>query len=143
MKPVNKVLAYITLRDEHGLQVLVFNHRGMPEAGLQVPAGTVEPHESPEEAVLREVSEETGIKDIQVSRLLESFDYYPQEKQEVHHRTYFELQANASLPAQWSHMVSDGKEDKDLVFEFFWMPTSMAASQLAGEQGQAVPMLLK
>ena len=49
---INKVLAYVTRGD----RLLVFKHRDFPEAGLQVPAGTIEEGESPHDAVLREVT---------------------------------------------------------------------------------------
>ena len=48
---VSKVLAYIVRGDE----LLVFRHRDYPEAGLQVPAGTIEQGECSRSAVLREV----------------------------------------------------------------------------------------
>ena len=54
---VKKVVAYITRGDE----LLVFTHRDSPEAGVQVPAGTVEEGETLDAAVLREVHEETGL----------------------------------------------------------------------------------
>jgi NADH pyrophosphatase NudC (nudix superfamily) len=57
----NKVLAYIT-RHQNGLkQLLVFEHRDFPEAGVQVPPGTVEPGEPVESALFREVYEESGL----------------------------------------------------------------------------------
>ena len=40
---------------------MVFTHRDIPEAGVQVPAGTVEEGETLDAAVLREVHEETGL----------------------------------------------------------------------------------
>ena len=52
----HKVFAYIT----HGHHLLVFRHLYVPEAGIQVPAGTVETHERSDDAVLREASEEIG-----------------------------------------------------------------------------------
>ena len=54
-----KVFAYIT----HGHRLLVFRHADFPKAGIQVPAGTVQPDEHPDAAVLREVYEETGLSD--------------------------------------------------------------------------------
>ena len=63
---VNKVLAYITRGDE----LLVFRHRYFPEAGLQVPAGTVEEGESPHDAVLREAYEESGLQQVRIVRSL-------------------------------------------------------------------------
>jgi 8-oxo-dGTP pyrophosphatase MutT (NUDIX family) len=60
---VDKVAALI-LRENHGQnQMLLFRH---PHAGIQIPAGTVEDGEAPEEAVLREVAEETGLRSVRV-----------------------------------------------------------------------------
>lgn len=56
-KCVEKVVAYIT-KEKHGVkQLLVFAHLDLPEAGIQVPAGTVDPGEEIPRAVLREVAE--------------------------------------------------------------------------------------
>ncbi|HXX77501.1 MAG TPA: NUDIX domain-containing protein [Ktedonobacteraceae bacterium] len=49
-KVKHKVFAYITYQH----QLLVFHHPFAPEAGIQVPAGTVEEQERAEDAVLRE-----------------------------------------------------------------------------------------
>jgi len=57
---VEKVYAYITCED----QLLIFNHTRFPEAGIQVPGGTVEENETAPEAVLREAREETGLDDL-------------------------------------------------------------------------------
>ncbi|HLE30393.1 MAG TPA: NUDIX domain-containing protein, partial [Anaerolineales bacterium] len=57
----HKVLAYITRRRNGRTQLLVFTHRDFPEAGVQVPAGTVEPDEPVEAALFREVHEESGL----------------------------------------------------------------------------------
>ncbi len=53
-----KATSFVT-RD-HGAvrELLVFEH---PTAGLQVPAGTVEDGEAPEDAARREIAEETGV----------------------------------------------------------------------------------
>lgn len=58
----NKVLAYVTQND----RLLVFVHRHSPEAGLQVPAGTIRDGEAPEVAVIREAAEETGVPDLRI-----------------------------------------------------------------------------
>ena len=49
-KVIEKVTAFITRETEYGCQLLLFEH---PFAGIQIPAGTVEPSESPEKAVIR------------------------------------------------------------------------------------------
>lgn len=61
-----KVYAYITC----GSRLLVFEHPHVPEAGIQVPGGTVEAGELPEAAVLREAHEETGLSDLKIQAFL-------------------------------------------------------------------------
>jgi ADP-ribose pyrophosphatase YjhB (NUDIX family) len=66
-KPVTyKVFAYIT----HGRRLLVFRHIRAPQAGIQVPAGTLLPGEKPEAGVLREAQEETGRTDLDLVSFL-------------------------------------------------------------------------
>lgn len=55
MRP--RVAAYVIRRLGDGVELLVFDHEGIPEAGTQVPAGGIRPTESRREAVLREVKE--------------------------------------------------------------------------------------
>ena len=55
---LDKITAFVTRSTPNGLDLLLFEH---PNAGIQIPAGTVEEGEPIEEAVLREVYEETGL----------------------------------------------------------------------------------
>lgn len=55
---VEKVTAFIIRSTPNGPLLLLFEH---PNAGIQIPAGTVEAGETPEQAVLREIKEETGL----------------------------------------------------------------------------------
>jgi 8-oxo-dGTP pyrophosphatase MutT (NUDIX family) len=64
---VEKVTALITRPAKPGLELLLFEH---PYAGIQIPAGTVEEQETPEEAVLREAKEETGLSPLAIQRYL-------------------------------------------------------------------------
>jgi 8-oxo-dGTP pyrophosphatase MutT (NUDIX family) len=58
MGSITKVVVYVI----HRGHLLVFIHPDAPQAGLQVPAGSVEPGEHPSTAARRELEEETGIK---------------------------------------------------------------------------------
>ena len=82
MEPVNKVYAYITRRD----QLLVFRHVDFPEAGIQVPGGTVEGGEAPEVAVMREAFEETDIEGLRLVSYLGSHEW---EFSEVGHEELY------------------------------------------------------
>ena len=66
MSQIDKVYAYIT----HANKLLVFKHVDFPEAGIQVPAGTMDAGETPEMAVMREVFEETGLKGLVLKKYL-------------------------------------------------------------------------
>jgi 8-oxo-dGTP pyrophosphatase MutT (NUDIX family) len=67
MNTVNKVTAFILREVGKEKQILMFRH---PNAGIQIPAGTVEDGETPEIAVLREVVEETGLDKVRIDRHL-------------------------------------------------------------------------
>ena len=91
LKRVRKVtynaFAYITNRH----RLLVFVHPFAPEAGIQVPAGTVPAHERPDEAVLREAFEETGLSDLIVDCFLGEHERDRSDfgKEKIHHRSFY------------------------------------------------------
>ena len=63
MPPIkHKAFAFIT----HAGRLLMFRHPFSPEAGIQVPAGTVEVNELPADAVMREAFEETGLRGLEL-----------------------------------------------------------------------------
>jgi len=64
---LEKVTAFITRNHPNSSDLLLFRH---PTAGIQIPAGTVEPDETPEQAVFREAFEETGLDNLQIVRYL-------------------------------------------------------------------------
>ena len=64
---IEKVTAFVTRPTSDGYELLLFEH---PAAGIQIPAGTVEAHETPDVAVLREASEETGLSALIISDYL-------------------------------------------------------------------------
>ncbi len=121
MTRIKKVVAYITLGDK----LLVFNHRDYPEAGVQVPAGTVEAGEKIEDAVLREAEEETGLKNLQLVQYLgaEDFDAAKVARPgEIHERHFFHLQAANPAPEKWRHweMTPHGEDTTPVAFDLYW-----------------------
>ena len=68
---LEKVTAFVTKEQTAGVELLLFRH---PFAGIQLPAGTVEPGESPDKAAIREVWEETGLRDVTIKQPLGSIE---------------------------------------------------------------------
>ena len=67
------VLAWVTLEGErdklgHGGKVVFVEH---PERGWEIPGGHLEPGETPEQALLRELKEETSIKNVELMKELD------------------------------------------------------------------------
>ncbi len=94
MQTISKALAYITREKSGQLELLIFEHVDFPEAGLQVPAGTIDHGESPEVAVLREVLEESGLTEFIYIQKLGVFEYEAKYKNEHHSRHVFWLQSS-------------------------------------------------
>jgi 8-oxo-dGTP diphosphatase len=125
---VEKVLAYITRERTGRVELLVFTQPAAPEAGVQVPAGTVDPGETPEQAVLREVLEESGLTGVMLAAHLRSVQRRSPSHLELRHVFHLELQADA--PERWDHVVTGGAEDRGLVFSYYWLELQAAAEAL-------------
>lgn len=131
------MLAYITRDRGSGPELLVFAHRDQPEAGLQVPAGTVEPGEDPDAAVIREVWEETGIVlPATASKLgITRYEADAGAHRELHERHVYHLLAPAGLPDRWERLA-EGR----YVFRFRWVPLA-EVPDLAGGQDACLAAL--
>lgn len=118
-----KVVAYITCAD----RLLFFHQPAFPEAGVQVPAGTMEAGENPREAVLREAQEETGLSDLQWVATLGQRDDVLENKhgeEMLLRRHFFHLRANGNPPQRWQHweMTPSGGAEGPILFELWWAP---------------------
>ena len=138
---ITKVLSYITRNKNAQPQLLVFEHESIPEAGIQVPAGTVDKDELLEEAILREVEEEVGLQDVKIKCKLISLNYFHKKRKKYHQRNYFWLETKEHLPDIFTHKVTAGEEDKNMKFKFFWISIAEAEKNLADDQGQALGLL--
>jgi 8-oxo-dGTP pyrophosphatase MutT (NUDIX family) len=71
---IEKVTIFVTREREGRQDLLLLRH---PYAGVQLPAGTVEPGEIPEAAALRETAEETGLSAVTIAAHLGAEDWLP------------------------------------------------------------------
>ncbi len=120
-REVHKVVAYIT-RGDH---LLVFRQPGAYQAGIQVPAGTLEDGEQPEDGVMREASEETGLSGFTLESSLGQtrFDIAEFGRDEINVRHYFHLTYDKETPETWQHLEPhpSGEPTEPIYpFEFFW-----------------------
>jgi 8-oxo-dGTP pyrophosphatase MutT (NUDIX family) len=142
MPPTRKAYAYIVRHrpageglegtsNACGREFLVFRHRDFPEAGVQVPKGTMHPDETPAAAVLREAHEETGLTTLTLVRPLAA-DSQIQADGAVHERHFFELSAPADTPDSWEHVVTGAGDDHGLVFSYLWACSATEAGLWPG-----------
>lgn len=141
-KVKHKVVAYIT----HHHHLLVFRHPDAPEAGIQVPAGTVEENEQVEDAVLREAFEETGLDNLTLDGLLgeQERDMSDFGCDEIHHRRFYHLRCHGYPPPTWQHeeqYPSDNPASMPILFEFFWAALPHAVPAFIADHGIMLPQL--
>ena len=155
---IEKAVCYIT-RER---RILVFEHPGVPAAGIQVPAGTIDPGEDPARAALREAAEETGLRgappdavprfglphafmlnghDLSVHLSLRrklgvvDHDLRPYGRNETHRRHIFHLEVSGDLPESWTareEHPSDGSPGP-IEFRVFWADLCAGLPPLSGE----------
>ena len=130
----HKVVAYIT----RGRELLVFEHEGMPEAGVQVPAGTVEPDEPLEAALWREIAEESGL----TGETLTLQGWLGDRPHPAHGlvRHYAWLTVDRDAPNHWVHRVDGAGDDNGLRFVFRWEVVPPA--RLSDKFDEAIDWLL-
>jgi 8-oxo-dGTP diphosphatase len=134
-----KVLAYIT----NGNRLLVFRHADYPQAGIQVPAGTIEEGESPEAAVMREAYEESGLENLHLLAFLgeSQRDLRPRGRDEIQQRYFFHLTCDGDCPETWSHIERNPRGVyKEYQFDFSWAALDNVP-ELAGDQGEMLHLL--
>ncbi len=134
----DKVLAYIYREYEGSLQVLVFDHPNVPEVNPQVPAGTLKNNEKPEDGVLREVLEESGVKFNKADNYLGQFEHIADYKNEIHNRHVYTIMSS-NLPDSWSHNVKSHDEDNGEIFDYYWLPVEVAKERLVADLGKYLP----
>lgn len=140
-QPLRKALAYVTRERDGRIELLVFGHEHIPEAGLQVPAGTLEAGEDPQRGAIREVFEETGVAGLRVVRHLCTRTLYADWAHKHFERHVYHLELTGDAPDEWTHVVTAGAGDAGLRFHCRWHDIAEPL-ELAGRQGEYLEYLL-
>lgn len=114
-----RVVAYITRDTDQRRELLVFEQAGDPEAGVQVPAGRLDPGEELEAALLREIAEESGLTDVRITRYLPGFEDHYANRYENHG---FHVVVAEETPDEWEHVVVGDGDDAGMTFLYRWVP---------------------
>ncbi|ELZ18226.1 NUDIX hydrolase [Natrinema thermotolerans DSM 11552] len=118
---VRKACAYITRGSS---ELLVFEGPG--HDGLQIPKGTLEPGESPQEALFREVREESGLGTLNGAQHLTTDVWTRREEPPKRYVRHF-FHATVYEPRdRWTHTVTDGGGEHGSEFEFRWVRPATA-----------------
>lgn len=117
-----KVGAFIIkVSNTAGPELLLFTQPDSEDAPIQIPGGTVEPGESIETALWRELEEETGLTDLKLVRKI-GVSHQPSiiNPNEILERHCFLLSAPKTARAQWIHRVGGKGIDGGMRFAFEW-----------------------
>ncbi|HEV7318750.1 MAG TPA: NUDIX domain-containing protein [Ensifer sp.] len=141
MKPdAHKVLIYATWQG----RLLLFDEPDFPEIEIQVPGGTMEPGESPEQAAAREFTEETGLTSPQALTHLVTQDYHykKDERTVCHRRHYFHVALGEEQQESWTHQeMTPFGGGEPIRFRFFWLEIEEARSRLGYGMQDALDFL--
>ncbi len=129
-----KVLVYLT----RGRSLLLFRHVHHPEAGVQVPGGTIKPGEGPVAAAHRELAEEAGLTGARFGRVMTRYLYSMAVygRAELQDRTLVHLTYDGDTPPRWRHAEEDSEGGgAPIDFEFFWHDLDAIPPELIAGHG--------
>lgn len=110
-----RVVAYLT----RGRELLVFDHGDH----TQLPAGRIDPHETLEEGLVREVEEETGLAGVTVvDELADAAAFARLFGPGAHESHAFHAVTEAETPPRWDHVITGTGMDSGLVYPCRWVP---------------------
>ena len=129
MNLTRKVYGYVTRIKGGQTEVLVFRHP-IPEAGIQIPKGTVNDAEDTYDAVIREIEEETGLKNFEVENLIAE-DYWENDDGAIHNRFFYKIKVS-NVPNEWDYKPTGGGDEEGLTFRFFWISSKNEVELIRG-----------
>lgn len=130
------------------LWLLVYTEPAFPEAGTQIPCGTVEEGEDLESAMLREAVEETGLTNLHLKRFLGMRVYHlhtPEGNPVTMHRHFYHLVYDGPIAVDgwrhWEQNPSDGKPEP-IEFALRWIKFPQEVPDLVAGFGDMLPALM-
>jgi len=136
-----RAYAYITSQN----RLLVFRQPAFPKASIQVPAGTVQPDEDIESAVMREAEEETGLRDLQIVGQLGNLERDMTEfgTPEIRDAHFFHMLCPGDPAQTWSHEETSGGTVAPIRFDFSWATLPDGIPELIALNGEMLGELNK
>lgn len=117
-----RVGAFIIRKNAQNLyELLLFRHPPHgEEARLHIPGGGIDPGETIETALYREIYEESGLTQLKVLRKLGTVERCWLDTQVITRRHYFLLTVETTTPDTWVHQVHGRGADAGMHFSYFW-----------------------
>lgn len=117
----HRVFVYITRHES----LLVLDYVDCRYLLSQIPGGTVKDGETPEQAALREASEESGLTGLELVKFLGSFEKDLAEigRNEIITAWFYHLKTTEPTPETWTHFENDPSEGGEPIeFKLRWVP---------------------
>ena len=138
-----RVVVYVTRVADGRMELLVFDHRDVAEAGTQVPAGGVNAGERVDVAAQREVLEETGVDDVRVVGVLGVQQHPHPDTGDPRVSVVLHAETGHRLDT-WTHTVGGDPRDRDwgLVFDCRFATLELARAQLVDHQADLLHLIV-